>query len=227
MGDPTASAVAPHESDMYCPEPFVEARLEVLHELIRAHPLGTLVTVQGETLEADHIPFLLDANRGVNGTLRGHLARANPLSKRIAGLGEVLIVFQGPQCYISPSWYPSKHEDGRVVPTWNYAVVHARGSARAIDDADWLLGLVTELTGVHEAAQATPWKVSDAPREYTERMLGQIVGIEIPIARLQGKWKVSQNRSPADRRGVVAGLQSASTERCAAMARLVGERDGT
>lgn len=227
MCDPTAPAVAPHETDMYCPEPFAETRLDVLHALIRTHPLATLVTVQGETLEADHIPFLLDADRGANGTLRGHLARANPLSRRLAGLGEVLVVFQGPQCYISPSWYPSKHEDGRVVPTWNYAVVQARGRVRAIDDADWLLGLVTELTGVHEAAQATPWKVSDAPREYTERMLGQIVGIEIPIARLQGKWKVSQNRSPADRRGVVAGLQSASTERCAAMARLVGERDGT
>ena len=224
MCAPAASAVAPHENDMYCPEPFAEARLDVLHELIRAHPLGTLVTVQGDALEADHIPFVLDADRGINGTLRGHVARANPVSRR---LGEVLVVFQGPQSYISPSWYPSKHQDGRVVPTWNYAVVHARGSARAIDDADWLLGLVTELTGVHEAAQATPWKVSDAPREYTERMLGQIVGIEIPIARLQGKWKVSQNRSPADRRGVVAGLQSASTERCAAMARLVGERDGT
>ncbi|MHB1871590.1 MAG: FMN-binding negative transcriptional regulator [Steroidobacteraceae bacterium] len=227
MCDPTVSAAEPHEDDVYCPETFAESRLEVLHDLIRAHPLGTLVTVQSSALEADHIPFLLDADRGVNGTLRGHASRANPLCRRLADSAEALIVFQGPQSYISPSWYPSKRADGKVVPTWNYAVVHAYGSPRIIDDAAWLLGLVTELTSTHEADRAAPWKVSDAPREYTDRMIRQIVGIEIPIARLQGKWKVSQNRSPADRRGVAEGLQSEATERCAALARLVGERDGT
>ncbi len=227
MGDPSGPAAEPHEDDVYCPETFAETRLDVLHELIRAHPLGTLVTARGGALEADHIPFLLDADRGVHGTLRGHVARSNPLCKRLNDPAEALIVFQGPQCYISPSWYPSKQADGKVVPTWNYAVVHAYGPARTIDDTAWLRELVTALTVTHEATRSTPWKVSDAPREYIDRMICQIVGIEIPITRAQGKWKVSQNRSPADRIGVTAGLHAEASERCAAMAQLVRERDGT
>lgn len=223
MGDPNVAAGEPHEDDVYCPETFAETRLDVLHALIVAHPLGTIVTAHGGALEADHIPFLLDASRGVNGTLCGHVARSNPLCKRLADSAEALIVFQGPQCYISPSWYPSKRTDGKVVPTWNYAVVHAYGLPRTIEDTAWLLELVTTLTVAHESTRPAPWQVADAPRDYIDRMIRQIVGIEIPITRVQGKWKVSQNRSPADRRGVAAGLHVEATERCAAMAELVRE----
>jgi transcriptional regulator len=209
---------------MYSPQQFEETRLEVLHDLVRAHPLGTLVVLAGTELSADHIPFLIHAAGGETGTLRGHVARTNPLWKRFGGSVEALVVFQGPESYITPSWYPSKHADGKAVPTWNYAVVHAYGQPRAIDDAAWLLDHVTQLTAIHEAGQALPWQVTDAPSDFTEHMISRIVGIEIPISRLQGKWKVSQNRKNADRLGVAAGLESQDTERSRAMARLVMER---
>ena len=192
---------------MYAPKHFDEARLEVLHHLIHSHPLATLITQDGASLCADHIPFELAAPSvdAPFGVLRGHVARANPLWRR-AQAGDVLAVFQGPQAYISPAWYEEKGISGKVVPTFNYAVVHAHGPLRIIDDARQLLALLERLTKRHEAARSTPWQVSDAPPAYIEQMMTAIVGIEIPIARLEGKWKISQNRSDADQSRIAAGL---------------------
>jgi transcriptional regulator len=209
---------------MYLPQVFEETRLSTLHELMRSHALATFVIVGGTELVANHIPLLIDPTAGPYGTLRGHVARSNPLWGQVSSPLEALAVFQGPESYITPSWYPSKQADGKAVPTWNYAVVHAYGQPRAIQDPDWLLGHVTQLTNAHEAGQTVPWQVSDAPREYLQQMLKMIVGIEMPITRIQGKWKVSQNRRPADRMGVVAGLESRASERSRAMAELVMQR---
>jgi transcriptional regulator len=205
---------------MYLPKHFEQTDRAQLAGLMAAHPLATLVTRQGEGFSADHIPLLYDATQGEHGLLRGHVARANPLWREAAG-SEVLVVFSGPQAYISPSWYPSKAATGKVVPTWNYAVVHARGSLRAIEDAPWLYALVTALTQRHEGARAQPWQVSDAPDDYVQQMLRAIVGIEIPLTALVGKWKVTQNRSGADRLGVVTGLAGEVGDDAAAMANLV------
>jgi transcriptional regulator len=206
---------------MYLPKNFEETRVEVLHELIRAHPLGALVTLGADGLEANHIPFEVDADPAPLGTLRGHVARANPVWRELSRGAEALAIFQGPQTYVSPSWYPSKQEGGKVVPTWNYAVVHAYGTPRAVDDAAWLRAFVEKLTHRHEAGRATPWKVTDAPADYVDKMVTAIVGIELPVARLLGKWKVSQNRPPRDREGVVAGLQDQGGDVSRAMAELV------
>jgi transcriptional regulator len=213
-----------NEITMYSPQQFEETRLSVLHDLISSHPFGTLVILAGNELSANHIPFLIHADGGDHGRLCGHVARANPMWKQFAGGIEALAIFQGPESYITPSWYPSKHADAKAVPTWNYAVVHAYGKPRAIEDPDWLLKHVTQLTTVHEAGQALPWQVSDAPKDYTDHMISRIVGIEITISRLQGKWKVGQNRKLADRLGVAAGLESQATDRSRAMAELVMER---
>jgi transcriptional regulator len=212
---------------MYLPQQFEETRLGVLHDLIRSHPFGTLVVLAGSELSANHMPFLVLPNKGDHGSLCGHVARANPVWKQLASGVEALAIFQGPESYITPTWYPSKQADGKVVPTWNYAVVHAYGRARAIEDADWLLEHVTQLTATQEAGQALPWHVSDAPRDYIDQMITSIVGIEIPISKLLGKWKVNQNRRHADRLGVAAGLESQATDRSRAMAELVMERAKT
>ena len=205
---------------MYLPKHFKQADRTQLAGLMAAHPLATLVTRQGEGFSADHVPLVYDATHGEHGLLRGHVARANPLWREAAG-SEVLVVFSGPQAYISPSWYPSKAATGKVVPTWNYAVVHARGSLRAIEDAPWLHNFVSALTQRHEGPRAQPWQVGDAPADYVQQMLRAIVGIEIPLTSLVGKWKVTQNRSEADRLGVVAGLVSEAGNDAAAMADLV------
>jgi transcriptional regulator len=193
---------------MYVPKHFEETRVEVLHALMRRHPLGTLVAMTPHGLDANHIPFEIDAEPAPYGTLRGHVAKANPLWQSLSMTPEALVVFQGSNAYISPSLYVAKQEHGKVVPTWNYAVVHAHGAARVVHEAAWLRTLVTALTDRHEEGRADRWRVTDAPAEYVEKLLAAIVGIEIPIARLQGKWKLSQNRSVVDRRGVVAGLES-------------------
>lgn len=193
---------------MFLPAQFREDRLEVQHELIRAHPLGLLVAHAADGLDANHIPFVLDAGAGERGTLRCHVARPNPLWSNLASGGECLVVFQGPQAYVTPSWYPTKRETGRVVPTWNYAAVHCWGRPRVIEDIAWLSAQIDALTRQQEAPRAEPWGVTDAPEVYIAAQLRGIVGIEIPIARIEGKWKASQNRSEADRAGVVAGLQS-------------------
>lgn len=192
---------------MYLPRHFTETRVEVLHDLIRRFPLGTLVATTPDGLEASHVPFEIDPQPEPFGTLRCHLARANPLWQQIGADREVLVVFQGEQAYVSPSWYPTKQQDSRVVPTWNYVAVHAYGVAKVTQDAAWLRRMVEGLTHRHEQGRADPWHVSDAPGEYIDKMLGAIVGVEIPLTRLLGKWKLSQNRTVADRQGVVAGLE--------------------
>lgn len=190
---------------MYQPAHFNVTDTAALHALIEAHPFGTWATTLDGALEMNHLPFLLDRSRGPHGTLVGHVARANAVWK---GAGPSIVAFTGPQAYVSPNWYPSKHAHGKAVPTWNYAVVQAHGVPRAIEDRSVILQIVTRLTQTHEAAQALPWQVSDAPADYIESMLAAIVGIEIPIERLVGKWKISQNRAPADMQGVAAGLAS-------------------
>jgi transcriptional regulator len=208
---------------MYAPKHFDEARLEVLHQLIHSHPLATLITLDQGNLCADHIPFEISAPSAAApfGVLRGHVARANPLWQ---GQGDVLAVFQGPQAYISPAWYEEKALSGKVVPTFNYAVVHAHGPLRIIDDAGQLLALLERLTNRHEAARSAPWQVSDAPASYIEHMMAAIVGIEIPIARLDGKWKVSQNRSESDQSRIAAGLSGSSAAPARALAALMKDR---
>lgn len=192
---------------MYVPSHFAETRVEVLHQLIRAHTLATLVTLSSDGLNANHIPMLLDTDPAPFGTLRGHVARANHLWRDFSSEIEALAIFQGPEAYITPSWYPTKQETGKVVPTWNYAVVHAYGTLRIIEDQAWLHDLVTRLTDEQEAKKPDSWQVADAPQDYVDSLLKAIVGIEINITRLQGKWKMSQNQSAANRAGVINGLR--------------------
>ena len=185
---------------MYTPASFREERLEVLHGLIAAHPLGALVRMDADGLCADHLPFEIatPTPEAPFGILRAHVARANPLWRTATGEQECMVIFQGPHAYITPAWYAEKQRSGKEVPTFNYAVVHAHGPLRAIDDAAWLLGLVERLTARHEAAQAMPWQVADAPADYINKLLKAIVGIEIPLTRITGKWKLGQNRSVVD-----------------------------
>ena len=206
---------------MYLPEHFAQRDRQALHELIRAHPLATLVTLGDGELVVNHLPLLLDADAGPHGTLRGHVARANPVWRQFSDRVPTVAIFRGPDAYVSPAWYPSKAAHGKVVPTWNYAVVHARGMPRAIDDRDWLRTLVDDLTRVHEAATGSPWMLADAPPDFAQQMLAAIVGIELPIATLVGKWKTSQNRAAADRDGVVRALDASGNHSARAMARLV------
>ena len=207
---------------MYLPKHFEHTDADAMARLLAAHPLATLVWPAADGLTAEHLPLMVErgAADGEHGTLRGHVARANPVWREAAGVA-VLAAFQGAQTYVTPSWYPSKAASGKVVPTWNYAVVHVHGKLRVIDDAGWLRALVGRLTDTHEASRAQRWQVDDAPAEYIDTMLAAIVGIEIPITRWQGKWKVSQNRSAADRAGVVEGLEALHTDEAAAMAGLV------
>lgn len=209
---------------MYVPKHFEETDVAVLHSLIGSHPLGAWITYDGAALVANHIPFLLDPDRGEHGTLVGHVARANSVWRTFSHDVPSIVIFQGPQSYITPSWYAAKQEHGKVVPTWNFAVVHAHGTPRAIEDRDWLLAHVTRLTDEHESSYEPPWRVSDAPDEFIAQLLGAIVGIEIPISTLVGKWKVSQNRSDADMRGVVHGLRERGDGDSVAMAALVQSR---
>jgi transcriptional regulator len=209
---------------MYLPSHFEESHIEVLHQLMRDHPLGTLVTLSGGGLEANHIPFEIDPEPAPLGTLRAHVARSNPVWRDFSRDVDAMVVFQGAQAYISPNWYQTKQENGQVVPTYNYVTVHAYGAMKIVDDAAWLRALVGRLTDRHEAMQATsatPWKVADAPEEYIAKMLSAIVGIEIPIKKILGKWKVSQNRPAADRVGVVTGLVQQGGEDAVAMAAAV------
>ncbi|MFZ2972065.1 MAG: FMN-binding negative transcriptional regulator [Ferribacterium limneticum] len=191
---------------MYLPKHFAETEVGVMHELMRAFPLATVVTQGADGLEANHIPLHLDATVGPNGTLRGHVARANPLAADATVNRKILAIFKGPDCYISPSGYATKAEHGKVVPTWNYAAVHAYGELRLIDDADWLLAQLHALTAEHEAGLPRPWAVDDAPADYIGKMLGAIVGVEIAIERLVGKWKVSQNQPAVNQASLIAAL---------------------
>jgi len=206
---------------MYVPSHFAETDPAVLHALIRAQPLGAWVLPHPDELIVNHIPFYLDPTRGEHGTLVGHVARANPVWQSLSQSTPSVVIFQGPQAYISPSWYPSKQPGGKVVPTWNYAVVHAHGTPQIVDDPARLLEIVTLLTDTHEGGHAAPWQVTDAPPDFIDKLLGAIVGIEIPIARLSGKWKVSQNRPQADKLGTAAGLEASGEGEAARMAQAV------
>ncbi|MDP1611660.1 MAG: FMN-binding negative transcriptional regulator [Sulfuritalea sp.] len=205
---------------MYLPVQFEESRVEVLHALMREHPFATLVSHGADGLAANHLPLHLDAASGPLGALQGHVARANPLWQQSAD-AEVLAIFHGPQTYVTPSWYATKREHGKAVPTWNYVVVHARGRLRAIDDAAWLRMQLEALVDCHEAGFAEPWRITDAPPDYIDRMLTAIVGIEIVVTDIRGKWKTSQNQPPANRAGVVAGLRQQGTDNAVQMAELV------
>jgi len=184
---------------MYVPSHFEESRREVLHELMRAHPLGVLITHSAEGLDANHLPFELDATLGEQGVLRAHVARNNPVWQSIVNGDEVLVVFRSGEAYISPNWYPSKHEFHKQVPTWNYQIVHAHGRITWRDDEQYVRGLVARLTRTHEANEPKPWKMGDAPPDYINTMLKSIVGLEVDITRLVGKFKLSQNREVRDR----------------------------
>jgi transcriptional regulator len=208
---------------VYQPPHFREDDLAVQHALIEAHPLGLLVSAGPGGLMANPIPFLIDRAASEHGTLRAHLARANPQWRELAEVEEALVIFQGPQDYISPSWYATKQETHKVVPTWNYVTVHAWGRPVVIEDQEWLRRQIDDLTRLRERPLAEPWAVEDAPAPFVAAQIKGIIGIEIEIGRIEGKWKVSQNRPPADREGVVEGL-AGQGETSAAMAALVASR---
>jgi transcriptional regulator len=192
---------------MYLPPHFKEERVPVLHEAIRQAALGTLVTTGADGLEASHVPMLLDPEPAPYGTLIGHVSRANGQWRRADAGVAALAIFLGPEAYVSPAWYATKQQTGKVVPTWNYIAVHAYGEVRFFEDAERLLALVTRLTETHEADRPAPWAVTDAPPEFIRAQLKGIVGFELPIARLEGKWKLSQNRPAEDRAGAIEGLR--------------------
>ncbi len=194
---------------------------EAIFSLMARHPLGAWVCQGREGLIANHLPWFLDRSRGPHGTLMGHVSRANPVWRELGSATPSVVMFQGPQVYITPGWYPGKAEHGKVVPTWNYVVAHAHGVARAIDDRDWLLGLLDRLADAHEAGRPAPWRVGDAPSSYIDRMLRAIVGIEIPIERLDGKLKASQDEAMPDRLGTVRGLRDEASDEAGRMADLV------
>lgn len=206
---------------MYIPKHFAEPSVEVMQNLIHDHPLATLVTLSPGGLDANHIPFVLSQSPAPFGTLQGHVSRANSVWKDVEQATESLAVFHGPNAYISPSWYATKKETGKVVPTWNYVVVHAHGFLRVIDDPAWLRTHLDALTAHNEAGLAQPWTVSDAPPDFIESRIGGIVGIEMVITRLFGKWKVSQNQPPQNQAGVAEGLQKSGQPDALAMAAMV------
>lgn len=206
---------------MYIPKPFEETRTELLHDLIRAQPLATLVTFGAGELAANHIPLQLSLENGPHGCLQGHVARANPLWKDLASEVEALAIFHGPQAYISPSWYVTKQESGKAVPTWNYTVVHVYGELKIIEDPAWIRRQMEKLTRQSEAAVMQDWQISDAPQDYIEKMINAVVGIEIVISRLHGKRKASQNQPPVNRQGVIAGLEATGTANGVRMAQMM------
>jgi transcriptional regulator len=209
---------------VYVPSYHEETNLDVLHGLMRAHPLGAWVTLGAAGLTANHIPFVLDTSRGQYGTLRAHVSRANTVWKELSTTVPSIVMFQGPQSYITPSWYPTKPAEGKVVPTWNYAVVHAHGTPIVIHDRDWILQAITDLTNQSESQRLEPWKVSDAPHEFIDRLLGAIVGIEIPISEITGKWKVSQDEALPDRIGTAEALLKLDDPNSRALSDLVSAR---
>lgn len=208
---------------MYIPRHNEEKRVSVMHELIVSQPLGTLVTLGSSGLFASHIPMILENDGSEFGVLKGHISRANTQWRDFVPTVDSLAIFSGHQHYITPNWYPGTKEHGKEVPTWNYVVVHAYGPLKVIEDKDWLLTNVDKLTNIHEAGSPVPWMVSDAPQDYIKSQLNGIIGVEIPIQRLEGKWKVSQNRTEGERKGVIEGLSKLNTPESLAMKALVEE----
>lgn len=209
---------------MYLPRHFQESNIATLHEFLQRHPLATLIRSGADGPHADHVPLLLDPKSGALGTLKGHVARTNPLWREAGALASVLAVFQDAGCYVSPSWYPSKRVTGKVVPTWNYIAVHVHGGLEVHDDAEWLRRFLTDLTRMHESGRPEPWTLTDAPADYIEAQLRHLVGIELRIERIVGKYKLSQNRSAADADGVARGLRELATPCACEMARMIEER---
>ncbi|MGY6277967.1 FMN-binding negative transcriptional regulator [Methylomonas sp. MgM2] len=206
---------------MYIPKHFEQHGIDVMQTLIRDYPLATLVTLSADGLNASHIPLhRVEEGDSPYGSLRGHIARSNPMWSDFDPQTEVLAVFQAENAYISPSWYATKQQTGRVVPTWNYAAVHAYGTLRIIDDPVWIRRQLEAMTDEFEAEFPEPWSVADAPADFTERLITQIIGIEISVTRLQGKWKVSQNQPPENRSSVIEALRASGQP---AMANLVAE----
>jgi len=206
---------------MYIPPQFKQPSVAAMHELMRNRPLATLVTVAADGVNANHIPLYLTELPLPYGVLRGHVARSNPVWRDFDATQDVLAIFHGPDAYISPTWYATKQETGKVVPTWNYTAVHAYGALRIVEDAIWIRAQLEALTDQNEAGFSEPWAVADAPGDFTDKLLESIVGIEIAITRLDGKWKVSQNQSLQNRVGVVQGLKASGEREAAAMAALV------
>jgi transcriptional regulator len=208
---------------MYIPRHNEEKRVPVMHALMVSQPLGTLVTLGASGLFASHIPMILENDGSQFGVLKGHISRANTQWRDFVPTVDALAIFAGHQHYITPNWYPGTKEHGKEVPTWNYVVVHAYGPLRVIQDEHWLLTNVTKLTDIHEAGSPVPWKVSDAPQDFIKSQLKGIIGLELPIQRLEGKWKASQNRTESERKGVIEGLTKLNTPESLAMKALVEE----
>jgi transcriptional regulator len=206
---------------MYQPLPHRQEQLEAQHALIRSHPLGLLISHGAQGLEANSIPFLIDPQASKFGTLQAHMARANGQWRSLSAASDVLVVFQGADHYITPGWYETKRETGKVVPTWNYVMVQARGRPRVIEDAAWLRAQIEALTRKHESARPAPWAVGDAPDAFIDMQIKAIVGVEIEIVDIAGKWKASQNRPAADRAGIIAGLEELGDEASREMASIV------
>ncbi|HTC09271.1 MAG TPA: FMN-binding negative transcriptional regulator [Acetobacteraceae bacterium] len=204
---------------MYVPPLFKEDRIELLHDAMRQAGLATLVTLTADGLIASHVPVLLDPDPAPYGTLLGHLARPNPQAKGAVAGTDALVIFQGPDAYITPSFYETKRQTGKVVPTWNYVAIHARGPVTFFNDTERLLQVVTRLTDREEGKRAAPWAVTDAPADFIDGMLKGIVGFSLPITRLEGKWKMSQNRPAEDRAGVVDGLTAGGRDVVAELVR--------
>ena len=209
---------------MYIPRANQEDRISVFHKLMQDQPFASLITMGSSGLFASHIPMLLEQN-GAMGQLRGHISRANTQWRDYTPSVEALAIFSGPQHYITPNWYPEKQETGKVVPTWNYVVVHAYGHLKIIEDREWLMPHLANLTKIHEAESPVPWEVGDAPADYIAALTKGIVGLEMTIERLEGKWKISQNRSEQDRNGVAKGLAELNTAESLEMKALVERRD--
>ena len=206
---------------MYIPKANEETRLPVLHDFLRAHPFATLVTMGNAGMIATHLPLVLEDDGSEFGLLKGHISRANTQWKDINTSIDALAIFAGDHHYITPNWYPSKHQDGKQVPTWNYVVTHCYGPLKFIEDPQWLLAHLETLTTIHEASSPIPWKIADAPPEFIKALLNGIIGLELPVRKIEGKWKLSQNRSQQDRQGVVEGLTQLDTPESLAMSDLV------
>jgi transcriptional regulator len=209
---------------VYIPPSFAERDVPVLHAFIEAHPLGALVTTSATGLVATHLPLVLDRTRGANGTLQGHIARANPHHELAEEATEALVLFTGADAYVTPSLYPSKSEHGKVVPTWNYVAVHARGTLRFVREPGALRRHLEQLTALHESGRPRPWSIADPPDGYVDKLLGAIVGVEVEIMQLDGKWKMSQNRPAADVDGVIEGLGRSEDPRQREVAEIVRAR---
>jgi transcriptional regulator len=208
---------------MYIPKHFAEDRLPVLHAFIDAHPFAALITMGASGVTASHIPIVLEHTAESLGVLKCHVSRANSQWREFTPEVEALVIFNGPDHYITPSWYPEKAEAGKVVPTWNYAAVHVYGRMKIVEDAIWLRAHLESLTNIHEARRPVPWKVSDAPCDFINTMMKGIVGIEVTVTRIEGKWKASQNRAEKDRQGIAGGLGELGTEEARSMLGLMDE----